>query len=73
LLTTSIIESFFIAKARKYYELSAAQGKAIAQYNLGVLYECGYGVPIDKEKARHLYGLAASQGNASAQERLHKL
>ena len=43
------------------------EGKAKAQYNLGVKYEYGLGVPKDKAKAVELYREAAEQGNASAQ------
>jgi TPR repeat protein len=37
------------------------------QYNLGVCYEQGWGVPRDYVEAARLYQLAAAQGNAEAQ------
>jgi len=39
----------------------------VAQYNLGVMYSNGLGVPLDKGEAEKWYGLAAAQGHASAQ------
>jgi TPR repeat protein len=45
----------------------------VAQHNLGLLYEFGYGVPVNKGKARHYYGLAAAQGQVDAQRKLEKL
>jgi TPR repeat protein len=38
----------------------AAQGNASAQYNLGVLYDSGRGVPQDYAKARLWYEKAAA-------------
>ena len=43
---------------------------AIAQYNLGVMYDNGQGVTQDYKEAVRLYGLAAAQGDASAQVNL---
>ena len=48
----------------------AAQGNAKAQYNLGVMYERGQGVPQDYKEAVRLYGLAATQEHESAQYNL---
>jgi len=45
----------------------AEQGLDQAQYNLGVLYKQGEGVPQDYAKAVYWYRLAAEQGHASAQ------
>ncbi len=45
----------------------AEQGEAEAQYNLGVLYDKGQGVPQDDTKAVRWYRLAAGQGNSAAQ------
>jgi TPR repeat protein len=61
------------ARARHFYELSAEQGYALAQYNLGNLYCNGLGVTQDYAKARHFYELAAEQGNAFAQFNLGSL
>ena len=48
----------------------AAQGSAEAQYNLGVLYDFGLGVPQDYAKARQWFEKAAAQGYAIAQNHL---
>ena len=48
----------------------ANQGDASAQYNLGVLYQQGQGVPQDYAEAVKWYRKAADQGDASAQYNL---
>jgi len=48
----------------------ANEGSAAAQFNLGVLYERGKGVPQDYSEAFKWYKKAADQGNASAQHTL---
>ena len=45
----------------------AVQGDAEAQFNLGVMYYDGKGVPQDYAEAAKWYRLAATQGNADAQ------
>ena len=45
----------------------AEQGDAVAQFNLGVMYENGRGVPQDDAYAGGWYRLAADQGYADAQ------
>ena len=54
----------------KWYRLAAEQGNASAQYNLGVRYANGEGVPQDDAEAVKWYRLAAEQGDASAQYNL---
>ena len=54
-------------KAAKLYSPLAKKGNAEAQYNLGVMYRAGRGVPRDYKEARKWYRLAAEQGNALAQ------
>ena len=49
---------------------SAEQGDASAQYNLGVMYDDGLGVPLDDAEALRWYHLAAEQGHATAQHNL---
>ena len=44
-----------------------AQGYAKAQFNLGVMYEQGDGLEVNKTKAFELYAKAAAQGFAVAQ------
>jgi hypothetical protein len=45
----------------------AEQGDALAQYDLGVMYTTGQGVPQDDTEAVRWYRLAAEQGYASLQ------
>ena len=49
---------------------AAEQGDADAQYNLGVMYATGEGVPQDEAEAVRWYRLAAEQGIATAQTNL---
>ncbi len=48
----------------------AEQGNADAQYNLGLMYDKGYGVPQDYGQARQWYEKAAAQGKTNAQYNL---
>ena len=48
----------------------AEQGHALAQNNIGVMYEKGQGVSQDYKTAVKWYTLAAEQGNVAAQHRL---
>ena len=57
-------------EAVKWYRLSAKQGYAEAQSNLGLMYEKGRGVPKDFKEAVKWSKLAADQGNASTQNNL---
>ena len=50
--------------------MEAEQGDAKAQYNLGVMYANGKGVPEDDKQAVKWYRLAAEQGVANAQYNL---
>ncbi|MDR2709302.1 MAG: zinc-ribbon domain-containing protein [Elusimicrobiota bacterium] len=54
-------------KAFYWYEKAAQQGYASGQYNLGVMYDNGDGIPQDKQKALYWYEKAAQQGYANAQ------
>ena len=54
----------------KALELRAQKGDARAQFDLGVRYANGDGVPVDREKAVAFYRKAAEQGLASAQATL---
>ena len=49
---------------------AAEQGLADAQFNLGVMYKDGEGVPQDDAEAVRWYRLAAEQGEAGAQVNL---
>ena len=55
------------ATALREFRVSAAQGVADAQHNLGVMYERGYGVPQNYAEAVKWYRKAADQGTAEAQ------
>ena len=55
------------ATAIKEFSVAAEQGIADAQYNLGVMYAKGEGVPEDDSKAVKWYRKAAEQGIADAQ------
>ena len=48
-------------------------GERKAQYNLGVMYDNGEGVPKDDAEAVKWYQKAADQGNADARSRLKAL
>ena len=52
------------------YRKAADQGDAEAQYDLGLCYELGSGVPKDEVEAVKWYRKAAEQGNAAAQSGL---
>ena len=56
----------FATSLREWRPL-AEQGNADAQFNLGLLYANGQGVPQDYVQARQWYEKAAIQGDASAQ------
>ena len=61
------------ATALREWQPLAEQGDALAQYNLGVLYRKGRGVPQDDVQARQWYAKAAAQGQAKAQFNLGTL
>ena len=56
--------------AVKWYTLTAEQGHAKSQYNLGYMYQNGQGVPQDYKTAVKWFRLAADQGSARAQGNL---
>ena len=53
------------ATALRAYQSLAAQGDAAAQYNLGVMYGQGQGVPQDYVTAHMWFNLAAARGDAN--------
>jgi len=57
-------------EAVHWYRLSAEQGEAKAQFNLGVMYAMGQGVPLDFKAAMEWYYLAAMQRDARAYHNL---
>ena len=58
------------ATALKEWKPLAEAGDVDAQYNLGIMYDNGYGVPQDYAEAVKWYRLAAEQGYAKAQYNL---
>jgi TPR repeat protein len=56
--------------ALKNWKPMAEQGHAGAQYNLGVMYKNGRGIPQDYMQAAAWYRKAAEQGIANAQYNL---
>ena len=61
------------ATALREWRPLAEQGDALAQYNLGLLYRKGRGVPQDDVQARQWFAKAAAQGQAKAQFNLGTL
>lgn len=55
------------AEANKWFHRAADKGFAPAQYNLGLAYEQGRGLPADERQAFKYYLLAAEQGYGPAQ------
>ena len=58
------------ATALSEFRPLAERGVAEAQFNLGVMYDTGRGVPQDYAEALKWYRKAAGQGNAGAQYNL---
>jgi TPR repeat protein len=54
-------------EAVKWYQKSAEQGYAEAQFNLGLMYQNGFGVIQDDNEAVKWFRKSAEQGNADAQ------
>ena len=61
------------ATALREWTPLAEQGNARAQYNLGLMYDVGRGVPQDYKTAVKWYRLAAKQGHSSAQRNLERI
>jgi TPR repeat protein len=55
------------ATALREWQPLAEQGDALAQYQVGMMYHKGRGVPQDDVQARKWYGQAAAQGQTKAQ------
>ena len=68
-LLANIVISDCAAKGTSLHA-RAEQGHAISQFNLGVAYELGKGVPQDHEKAFYWYSKSAEQGDPPAQYNL---
>src|SRR5258706_5076550 len=61
------------ATALWHYRPLADQGLAVAQFNVGLMYDLGQGVVQDHAEAMKWYHLAADQGRADAQYQLGHL
>ncbi len=59
----------YVAAFREWLPLAEA-GSAEAQFNVGVLFQKGRGVPVDSAEALRWYRRAAWQGHADAQNNL---
>ncbi|MCK4588120.1 MAG: sel1 repeat family protein [Gammaproteobacteria bacterium] len=59
--------------ASLWYQELAAQGDVDAKYNLGMMNEVGWSIPVDLTKAIRWYREAAKEGHAEAQLRLGML
>ena len=57
-------------KANELYLKAGELGSHNGYYNLGVSYDIGKGVEVDKKKAKHYYELAAMMGSVSARHNL---
>ena len=59
-----------MTKANELWLRAGELGCADAYFNLGVAYDNGSGVAVDKKKAKHLYELAAMKGSVLARHNL---
>ena len=66
----SAYDSGNYAGAMEHFRIAAAQGDAVAQFNLGFMYRNGEGVPKNDVEAVKWYRLAAAQGDADARNNL---
>jgi len=68
--TTVTESSKNLPAAVQWYLELAKEGDAEAQYNLGSVYDSGFGVPVDSDEAVRWYKEAADQGHPRAQLKL---
>ena len=64
LVATALLIAVLACQTVEELHSRAEQGNAAAQYNLGVMYDNGEGVPQDYAEAAKSYRLAAEQGEA---------
>lgn len=55
------------------FQVQAAQGEPVAQYNLGLMYLNGLGVPVSDVQARYWLSQSAGQGYAQAKVALARI
>ncbi|WP_371396556.1 peptidoglycan-binding protein [Fretibacter rubidus] len=56
--------------AAYWFQEAAQRGVVDSQFNLGVLFESGQGVPVDPKQAFYWYSVAAGQGDQTAAARV---
>jgi Sel1 repeat len=61
------------AEAMRWFRMAAGRGESVAQYNIGVLYINGFGVPRSRDEALKWFWRAAAQGNDLADKRVAEL
>jgi hypothetical protein len=59
-----------LSQATEWFRKSAAQGYGPAEFQMGQLYDFGFGVAVDAEQAFGWYRRAADHGNPAAQRAL---
>jgi hypothetical protein len=57
-------------QAMQWYQKAAAQGDATADYDIGILYDKGFGVPQDRGQAMEWFQKAAARGDAPAEYKI---
>ena len=62
-----------MTKVNELYWRAGELGCAEAHWNLGISYQNGEGVEVDKKKATHYYELAAMNGNVGARHNLGRM
>jgi TPR repeat protein len=67
------LQSGYDVTALKLFQPLAEKGNAKAQYHLAIMYENGWGTPVDKKKALDLYTKAAQQSLVPAETRLGEI
>ena len=74
-LSVSIIFLICPVIAVRLFRQSAEQGDTAAQFNLGLIYDLGRGVPQDKAEAARWYRMVAEQGDErrAVSSRVHVL
>ncbi len=69
-LGNTYLEKKDYSSAMVWFRKAAAQGNAVAQNNVGWLYESGFGVSRDYAEALNWFSKAATQGNADAENNI---
>ena len=59
-----------LSLAAQWFEKAAERGVVDSQYNIGYLYEFGFGVPKNEVEAYVWYGIASKQGDSEAAKRI---